>query len=158
MWKERAALLMSVPGVGPTLSATLLAELPELEHLDRRRLAALVGVAPLNRDSGTLRGIRTVWGGRSGVRTTLYMATLCATRHNPRDPRVLWTPGGLRQAEKGSAHGLHEEAAEHPGRDLTEPDPLAAAVATGLLGAAERARRSPKGSKRVGKPARSYFT
>jgi transposase len=57
--------------------------LPELEYLDRRRLAALVGVAPLNRDSGTLRGIRTVWGGRSGVRTTLYMATLCATRHNP---------------------------------------------------------------------------
>jgi len=83
VWKERAALLMSVPGVGPTLSATLLAELPELEYLDRRRLAALVGVAPLNRDSGTLRGIRTVWGGRSGVRTTLYMATLSATRHNP---------------------------------------------------------------------------
>ena len=83
VWKERAALLMSVPGVGPTLSATLLAELPELEYLDRRRLAALVGVAPLNRDSGTLRGIRTVWGGRSGVRATLYMATLSATRHNP---------------------------------------------------------------------------
>ena len=83
VWKERAALLMSVPGVGPTLSATLLAELPELEYLERRRLAALVGVAPLNRDSGTLRGIRTVWGGRSGVRTTLYMATLCAVRHNP---------------------------------------------------------------------------
>jgi transposase len=83
VWKERAALLMSVPGVGPTLSATLLADLPELEQLDRRRLAALVGVAPLNRDSGTLRGIRTVWGGRSGVRTTLYMATLCAVRHNP---------------------------------------------------------------------------
>jgi transposase len=85
VWKEKAVLLMSVPGVGPTLSATLLAELPELEHLDRRRLATLVGVAPLNRDSGTLRGTRTVWGGRSGVRTTLslYMATLCATRHNP---------------------------------------------------------------------------
>jgi transposase len=86
VWKERAALLTSVPGVGPTLSATLLAELPELEYLDRRRLAALVGVAPLNRDSGTLRGVRTVWGGRSGVRTTLYMATLCATRHNPAIP------------------------------------------------------------------------
>ena len=83
VWKEKAVLLMSVPGVGPTLSATLLAELPELEHLDRRRLATLVGVAPLNRDSGTLRGTRTVWGGRSGVRRTLYMATLCATRHNP---------------------------------------------------------------------------
>ncbi len=83
VWREKDDLLQSVPGVGPTLSATLLAELPELEHLDRRRLAALVGVAPLNRDSGTLRGIRTVWGGRSGVRTTLYMATLSATRHNP---------------------------------------------------------------------------
>ena len=83
VWKERAALLMGVPGVGPTLSATLLAELPESQHLDRRRLAALVGVAPLNRDSGTLRGIRTVWGGRSGVRTTLYMAMLSATRCNP---------------------------------------------------------------------------
>src|ERR687889_965132 len=83
VWREKDDLLRSVPGVGPTLSATLLAELPELEHLDRRQLAALVGVAPLNRDSGTLRGIRTVWGGRSGVRTTLYMATLSATRHNP---------------------------------------------------------------------------
>jgi transposase len=75
VWREKDDLLRSVPGVGPALSATLLAELPELEHLDRRQLAALVGVAPLNRDSGTLRGIRTVWGGRSGVRTTLYMAT-----------------------------------------------------------------------------------
>ena len=82
IWRERDDLLRSVPGVGPTLSATLLAEMPELEHLDRRRLAALAGVAPLNRDSGTLRGIRTVWGGRSEVRTTLYMATLSATRHN----------------------------------------------------------------------------
>src|SRR5215207_4560800 len=82
-WRRKDDLLRSVPGVGPALSATLLAELPELEHLDRRQLAALVGVAPLNRDSGTLRGIRTVWGGRSGVRTTLYMATLSATRHNP---------------------------------------------------------------------------
>lgn len=83
VWREKDDLLRSVPGVGPTLSATLLAELPELEHLDRRQLAALVGVAPLNRDSGTLGGIRTVWGGRSGVRTTLYMAALSATRHNP---------------------------------------------------------------------------
>ena len=83
IWREKAALLRSVPGVGPTLSVTLLAELPELEHLNRKQLAALVGVAPLNRDSGALRGVRTVWGGRSGVRTTLYMATLCAVRFNP---------------------------------------------------------------------------
>jgi transposase len=82
IWRERAALLRSVPGVGPTLSVTLLAELPELEHLNRKKLAALVGVAPVNRDSGTLRGVRTIWGGRSGVRTVLYMATLCAVRFN----------------------------------------------------------------------------
>ena len=82
-WKEKDELLRSVPGVGPTLSTTLLAELPELERLDRKRLAALVGVAPMNRDSGTLRGLRTVWGGRSGVRTTLYMAALVAARFNP---------------------------------------------------------------------------
>lgn len=82
IWREKAALLRSVPGVGPTLSVTLLAELPELEHLNRKKLAALVGVAPVNRDSGTLRGIRTIWGGRSGVRTVLYMATLCAVRFN----------------------------------------------------------------------------
>ena len=63
IWQEKAALLRSVPGVGPTLSVTLLAELPELEHLNRKQLAALVGVAPLSRDSGTLRGVRTVWGG-----------------------------------------------------------------------------------------------
>ena len=81
--KEKDELLRTVPGVGPTLSATLLAELPELEYLDRKRLAALVGVAPMNRDSGTLRGLRTVWGGRSSVRATLYMAALVATRYNP---------------------------------------------------------------------------
>ena len=70
-------------GIGPTLSATLLAELPELEHLNRKQLAALIGVAPLNRDSGTLRGVRTVWGGRSSVRIVLYMTTLCAVSFDP---------------------------------------------------------------------------
>ncbi len=82
-WRENAALLRSVPGVGPVLCRTLLAELPELGTLTHKQLAALVGVAPLNRDSGTMRGKRTVWGGRSGVRAALYMAALVATRHNP---------------------------------------------------------------------------
>ena len=76
-------LLRSVPGVGPTLCATLLIELPELGKLNKKQIAALVGVAPLNRDSGTLRGKRTIWGGRATVRRPLYMATLVATRHNP---------------------------------------------------------------------------
>jgi transposase len=82
-WRAQDALLQSVPGVGPTLAVTLLAELPELGRLSRREIAALVGVAPLARDSGTLRGRRTVWGGRREVRRVLYMATVAATRWNP---------------------------------------------------------------------------
>jgi transposase len=78
-----AAALTSVPGIGAASVAVLLAELPELGKLDRRRVAALVGVAPLNRDSGQMRGQRTIWGGRADVRRTLYMATLTAVRHNP---------------------------------------------------------------------------
>lgn len=83
LWREKEDLLRTVPGVGRVLSLTLLADLPELGALDRRQIAALVGVAPLNRDSGTLRGRRTVWGGRAPVRATLYMAALVATRCNP---------------------------------------------------------------------------
>ncbi len=82
-WQEREALLRSVPGVGPVLATTLLAELPELGALTRHQVAALVGVAPLNCDSGTLRGKRAVWGGRGRVRAVLYMAALVASRHNP---------------------------------------------------------------------------
>lgn len=76
-----AEALQSVPGIGAASVAVLLAELPELGKLDRRRIAALVGVAPLNRDSGQLRGQRAIWGGRHDVRRTLYMATLVAVRH-----------------------------------------------------------------------------
>jgi transposase len=83
LWREQDDLLQSVPGIGPILSLTLLAELPELGRLSHGQIAALVGVAPLNRDSGTLRGRRAVWGGRRAVRTALYMATLRATRCNP---------------------------------------------------------------------------
>lgn len=83
LWRAKEDLLRSVPGVGPVLSSTLLAGLPELGTLNRRQIAALVGVAPLNRDSGTLRGKRTVGGGRARVRAALYMATLVATRFNP---------------------------------------------------------------------------
>ena len=83
MWKDKDELLRSTPGVGPVLSMTLLSELPELGALNRGEIAALVGVAPFNRDSGTLRGKRKVWGGRGQVRAGLYMAALVATRHNP---------------------------------------------------------------------------
>ena len=83
VWREKDDLLRTVPGVGEQTSLTLLAHLPELGTLDRRQITALVGVAPFNRDSGALRGKRTVWGGRSRVRAALYMAALTATRHNP---------------------------------------------------------------------------
>jgi transposase len=83
VWRVHEDLLRSVPGVGPTTARTLLAELPELGRLDRRAIAALVGVAPFNCDSGAHRGQRHIWGGRAPVRATVYMAALAATRHNP---------------------------------------------------------------------------
>ena len=81
-WLEKDNLLKSVPGIGKVVSTTLLIELPELGQLNRRKIAALVGVAPLNRDSGTMRGKRTVWGGRAKLRAVLYMAALVATKCN----------------------------------------------------------------------------
>jgi transposase len=83
LWRENDDLLQSVPGIGPVCARTLLLELPELGTLTRQQIAALVGVAPLNCDSGPLRGRRTIWGGRAHVRTVLYMGTLVATRFNP---------------------------------------------------------------------------
>jgi transposase len=82
IWVEKEDLLKSVPGIGPVISRTLLAELPELGGLNRKQIAALVGVAPLNWDSGTLRGRRAIWGGRAAVRAALYMAALVASRRN----------------------------------------------------------------------------
>jgi len=83
IWRVQDNLLRSVPGVGPITARTLLADLPELGTLDRRAIAALVGVAPFNCDSGQHRGQRHIWGGRASVRTTLYMAAVSAARHNP---------------------------------------------------------------------------
>ena len=83
VWRVHDDLLRTVPGIGPTVSRTLLAELPELGQLDRRTIAALVGVAPQNRDSGRWRGRRMIWGGRASVRRALYMAALAAIRFNP---------------------------------------------------------------------------
>jgi transposase len=83
VWRERDDLLQSVPGVGPVVARTLLAELPELGRLDRRAIAKLVGIAPINRDSGRWRGQRRIQGGRSSVRAALYMAALVAARRNP---------------------------------------------------------------------------
>jgi len=83
IWRAKDDLLQGVPGIGPVTSRTMLAELPELGRLTHKQIAALVGVAPFNRDSGQLRGRRVVWGGRASIRSSLYMATLVATRRNP---------------------------------------------------------------------------
>ncbi len=83
VWREKEEVLRSVPGVGPVLTLTLLANLPELGTLTRKEVAALAGVAPFPRDSGTLKGRRAIWGGRAHVRAALYMAALVATRRNP---------------------------------------------------------------------------
>jgi transposase len=83
LWRERDELLRSVPGVGKVLSSTLLAQLPELGMLNRKQIAALAGLAPFNRDSGSMRGSRCIWGGRAQVRRVLYMATVSGVRSNP---------------------------------------------------------------------------
>ena len=83
LWKEKDALLQSVPGVGPVTSATMLGMLPELGLLNRQEIAALVGVAPVNKDSGRKQGKRRIYGGRGDVRSVLYMAALSAKKHNP---------------------------------------------------------------------------
>ena len=83
LWKDNQNILCSTPSIGPVSSRTLLAELPELGTLGRKQIAALVGLAPFPRDSGTLKGRRTIWGGRASVRSALYMAALVATRFNP---------------------------------------------------------------------------
>jgi transposase len=82
-WQEQTEILSSAPGVGKVTTATLLAELPELGKMDRKKIAALVGVAPMNSDSGRKRGYRKTKGGRTDVRSVLYMSTLVATRYNP---------------------------------------------------------------------------
>ena len=107
VWRAKDDLLRTVPGVGPQLSLTLLAYLPELGTLHRRQIAALVGVAPFNRDSGTLRGKRTVWGGRAaGPRHPLHG---CVGRQSlqPRDPVLLPAAAGGGQTEETGTHGLH---------------------------------------------------
>jgi transposase len=82
-WQSKAEIMLSVPGVGPVACFSMIADLPELGTLNRQQISKLVGVAPLNRDSGKYRGSRHIYGGRARLRSALYMAALTATRHNP---------------------------------------------------------------------------
>jgi transposase len=117
VWRAKEGLLRSVPGVGPVSARTLLAELPELGSLTRRQAAALVGVAPFSRDSGTTRGRRTVWGGRATLRACLYMAAVAAARGSqPGDRRLLPAPASGGKAGQAGADRLHAQAGGHAQR------------------------------------------
>ena len=105
-WRDKDDILRSVPGVGEQLSLALLSQLPELGTLNRREVAALVGVAPFNRDSGTLRGKRQIWGGRARLRAVLYMGAMVASRFNP-VIRDFYQPPVGRQAKEGGTNRLH---------------------------------------------------
>ena len=109
-------LLRSVPGVGRVLARTLLAELPELGALTHKRVCALVGVAPFNRDSGQSRGKREVWGGRVRRSPTQFMVATDATRFNPVIKEFYSAAARIRQAQEGCVGGVHEEAALDPQR------------------------------------------
>ncbi len=114
---DLAKLLTSVKGVGPTTACTLLAQLPELGQLNRKQITALVGLAPMNRDSGTLRGQRHIFGGRADVRRVLYVAALVGHALQPRPHGALRQAAGRGQSQEGRPRGLHAQAAGHPERD-----------------------------------------
>ncbi len=117
VWREKDELLRSTPGVGPVFSATLLADLPELGTLSRREIAGLVGVAPLNRDSGQYRGTRGIWGGRASVRDVLYMATLSAVSWNPVLRSFHQRLKAAGKKAEGRPRCLYAQAPHHTQRD-----------------------------------------
>ena len=111
--QQKLAMLQQVPGVGPQLARTLIAEVPELGQLGRRQIAALIGVAPHAHESGKFKGRRMIWGGRARVRTTLYMALLSATRCNPVLAPFI-SVLAERQEPKARLRRLHAQTAGHP--------------------------------------------
>ena len=113
LWRENDDLLQRAKGIGPVCAHTLLLELPELGTLTRQQSAALVGVAPLHCDSGTLRGRRTIWGGRAHVRTVLYMGTLVATRFNPQIKVFYERLLAAGKVKKIRPDGVHAEVFDH---------------------------------------------
>jgi transposase len=115
-WRERDDLYRSTPGVGPVLSATLSADLPELGSVSHKQIAALVGLAPFNQDSGKKRGQRVIWGGRASVRAAHYVATLVATRRNPVIRAFYQRLNRHAQTEEARAYCLHAEPARAPQR------------------------------------------
>ena len=125
LWRERDELLRSVPGVGKVLSSTLLAQLPELGMLNRKQIAALAGLAPFNRDSGSMRGSRCIWGGRAQVRRVLYMATVAGVRSNPAIKNFLSAAACRREARQTRAHRLYAQIPRYSQCHASRQDSLA---------------------------------
>jgi hypothetical protein len=132
VWRAADDLLTSVPGVGDVTAHPLIAVVPELGQLDRCRIAALVGVAPINRDSGQMRGRRGIAGGRVNMRDALYMATLAADPLEPDHPPALPGPGGALTSREGRTGRVHAASPGHPERDDAEQDPMAMRVNPGV--------------------------
>ena len=124
MWRVKDDLLRSVPGVGPVASSVLLVELPELGRLNRRQIASLVGVAPHNRDSGSFRGKRSVWGGRAQVRSTLLHGYPGRYSFQPCDQVLLSEAVRGRKAKESGPHSLHAQVAYHPQHHGPRPSVL----------------------------------
>ena len=127
LWRDNADLVQRAPGIGPVCARTLLRELPELGTLTRQQIAALVGVAPLHGDRGTLRGRRTMWGGRAHVRIVLSMGTLVATRHHPRIKAFDERRARRGEGQKSRADGLYAHVFDHTQRHAQASDALASA-------------------------------
>ncbi len=149
LWRENDDLLKSVPGVGRVLSWTLLADLPELGSLSRREIAKLAGLAPLIRDSGTLRGKRAVWGGRGKIRSTLYMSTLVAVRFNPMLRAFCARLLGTGKPKKGRPHCRHAKTTHDPQRHRARSGSLEASVSRRKLEAISARPSQPRAEGRV---------
>ena len=145
IWRAADDLLTSVPGVGDLTAHTLIADLPELGQLDRRRVAALVGVAPVNRDSGQMRGKRTIAGGRADVRSALYMAALSCNPVEPHHQPTLQEPGRTGSTKKSCSHRVHATPPRHPQCNHADEDPMAMRVNYGV-----EPIESPPGTDRGG--------
>ena len=149
LWRAKDNLLQSVPGIGDVTAYTLLADLPELGQLDRRKIAALVGVAPLNRESGQWRGRRMIAGGRPAVRSVLYMATLTAIRFNPVLVHFYQRLTAAGRPKKVRPHRRDAQAPHHSQRDAARPTPMATTRLTNKTVAP-----GARGSKRLPLPRR----
>ena len=133
-WNAKAELLDSVPGVGPVLISSIVAELPELGTLNRKQIAALVGVAPFNNDSGQSRGRRRIWGGRAHLRSLLNMSVVAGIRFNATIREFYKASDCRRKGTQSSSGRLHEEIAGHSERNVEIAPAMESNIGVGRAG------------------------